>query len=215
MTRQVARQHASREAGGAAVGTLSPAPVTDLARLAATADALGLAGLAVPGVRMFGTRVCPVLTVDAAAHARRRQAGCAAPMLDADTLAVWEWPQSAAVCPPSVVRLRGVLVPAARPPRPDRPGRPDPSWATAAATALRWAGFAATALLLPTDDASELCRLECGYAGIGLAAVAGADVRLVQPGRPGRSEKARRRTLDRWVEEQLYGRLLSAGVLAT
>jgi hypothetical protein len=127
-------------------------------------------------------------------------------MLDVDTLAVWEWPQSQPVCPPSVVRLAGVLVPAGR------------SWAGAAGTARRWAGFCATAILLPGlppgEQPAQLCRLECGYAGIGLVGGDG-EVRLMQAGRPGRSPRARRRTLDRWVEEQLYGRLLTAGVLGT
>jgi hypothetical protein len=199
----------SQHAGAAAAvptSTLPLRPGTDPDRLAAAATALGWPGLALPGVRLLGSAMVPVLAVDLAAHERRRQAGCAAPMSDVDTLAVWEWPQAREACPPTATRLLGVLVPAGR------------SWAAAAATARRWAGFGATAILLPTDEATELCRLECGYAGIAIAGtVPGADagaVRLLQAGRPGRSEKARRRTLDRWVEEQLYGRLLIAGVLA-
>jgi len=192
----------SHYTSAAAAGTLSPGAVTDPAGLAAAAAVLDWPGLVLPIMRLLGTRVAPVLTVDTAAHDRRRQRGIATPMLDADTLAVWEWPQAADACPPSVVRLRGVLVPAGR------------SWATAAATARRWAGFGATAIVLPADQPSELCRLECGYAGIAITAAADGEVRLVAPGRPGRSGQARRRTLDRWLEERLYGRLLSAGVLA-
>jgi hypothetical protein len=193
-------------AGMLARGSLSHgAPTRDT--LAGAAEALGWPGLVLPAVRLLGTRVTAVVTIDRHAHEMRRAAGCAAPVLDVDTLAVWEWPQSAGSCPPSVVALRGVLVPAAHPARPER------AWVTAAGTARRWAGFAGTALLLPADDASELCRLECGYAGIGLTANTATGVRLIQPGRSGRSEKARRRTLDRWVEERLYGRLLAGGVL--
>lgn len=194
----------SQHTSGAGAGTLARGPVTDPARLAAAAGALGWPGMTLPAQRLLGTRVVPVVTVDAAAHDRRRRDGSAGPMLDVDTLAVWEWPQAAGTCPPSVVRLRGVLVPAGR------------SWAAAAATARRWAGFAAAAIVLPTDEASRLCRLECGYAGIAIAAASPErGVRLIQPGRPGRSDRARRRTLDRWLEEQLYGRLLSAGVLVS
>jgi hypothetical protein len=208
----VTSQHASPRAAARA-GPLPRRSSTDPARLAAAAAALGWAGLVLPGVRLLGTRIAAVLAVDATAHDHRRRAGCAVPMSDVDTLAVWEWPQAREACPPPVVELLGVLVPAGR------------SWAAATTTARRWAGFAATAIVLPTDAASELCRLECGYAGIAItgaagragigADAAGAMVRLLQPGRPGRSERARRRTLDRWVEEQLYGRLLTAGVLAT
>jgi hypothetical protein len=197
----MARQYAGAQAT-AATGTLPSRAIADPARLAAATEALSWPGVALPGVRLLGTRVVPVVAVDRGAHRRRQRAGGAAPMLDVDTLAVWEWPQAREACPPTVVRLLGVLVPAGR------------SWAAAAATARRWTGFCATAILLPTDEATELCRLECGYAGIAVAG--GTDsVRLLQAGRPGRSAKARRRTLDRWVEEQLYGRLLTAGVLAT
>jgi hypothetical protein len=233
----VTSQHAGPRASARA-GTLPRRSSTDPARLAAAAAALGWAGLVLPGVRLLGTRIAPVLAVDATAHDHRRRAGCAVPMSDVDTLAVWEWPQAREACPPPVVGLLGVLVPAGR------------SWAAATAIARRWAGFGATAIVLPTDAASELCRLECGYAGIAITGAVrdgrrstdttdtgdstgrsgssgaagragtgadadGAMVRLLQPGRPGRSERARRRTLDRWVEEQLYGRLLTAGVLAT
>lgn len=202
-------QYASSRAAPA--GTLPPRATADPSRLAAAAAALGWAGQVLPGVRLLGSRVAAVLAVDAGAHERRRRAGCATPVSDVDTLAVWEWPQARDVCPPPVVRLLGVLVPAGR------------SWSAAAATACRWAGFGATAILLPSDEATELCRLECGYAGIAITGLAAGDggpaggpaVRLLQPGRPGRSERSRRRTLDRWVEEQLYGRLLTAGVLAT
>jgi hypothetical protein len=162
--------------------------------------ALGWTGLAVPGVALLGTRVTLVVSVDAAAHAARADAG-AGPMLDIDTLAIWEWPESAA--PPPVVALVGALIgtPVGAPAAPA-------TWRRAAAAGRRWAPFTATAIHL-AGPASPLCRLECGYAGI--AVVVGPD--LVLPGRAGRAWGARRRALDRWVEEWVYRRLLSDGVL--
>jgi hypothetical protein len=161
--------------------------------------ALGWTGLAVPGVALLGTRVTLVVSVDAAAHAARAGTGDG-PMLDIDTLASWEWPESAA--PPPVVALVGAVIgtPAGAP-------VPPAAWRRATAAARRWAAFTGTAIHL-TGPASPLCRLECGYAGI---AVVGPD--LVLPGRAGRAWGARRRALDRWVEEWVYRRLLSDGVL--
>jgi hypothetical protein len=52
----------------------------------------------------------------------------------------------------------------------------------------------------------------------GVAVVAchpGGGVTLAQLGQAGRADTSRRATADRWAEEQIYGRLLAAGVLDT
>jgi hypothetical protein len=176
---------------------------TPVAGLPEAALALCWAGRLIGDVVLLGTRTSMVVRVDAGAHARRAAAGDG-PVLDLDTLTIWEWPEAAGHCPPSVVGLAGVLVPAGR------------SWGRAVAVARRWTGFGPCAVLLPAGVDSPGCRLECGYAGIGVVGL-GADgepPRLLQPGRAGRSERARRRPLDRGVAEQLYRRLLASGALS-
>jgi hypothetical protein len=174
---------------------------TPVAGLPAAARALDWPGQVLADVILLGTRTAMVLQVDAEAHARRAAAGDG-PMLDLDMLTIWEWPEAAGHCPPSVVALAGVLVPAGR------------SWGRAVAAARRWTGFGPAAVLLPAGVDPPGCRLECGYAGIGVVGLGAHPPRLLQPGRPGRSEHARRRPLDRWVEEQLYQRLLASGTLS-
>jgi hypothetical protein len=175
---------------------------TPLSGLPAAARALDWPGQVLPDVVLLGTRTAMVIQVDLAAHARRGGGG---PVLDYDTLTVWEWPEAAGHCPPSVTRLAGVLVPAGR------------SWGRAVAVARRWTGFGPCAVLLPAGVDPPGCRLECGYAGIAVVGLGAGDgpPRLLQAGRRGRSERARRRPLDRWVEEKLYQRLLAAGQLTT
>lgn len=150
--------------------------------------ALGWVGTWVERVVLLGVRVDVVVRVDAVAHAARR----AGPVLDRDVLATWEWPE--AVREPEVVRLVGVLAAGAH-------------WRRALGDAVRLSGFCPVAVV-GVDD--ERCRLECAYAGVGLV-VDGAVV--VEP-RDGRAVGARRRTLDRWVEEVVYQRLIVDGVLA-
>jgi hypothetical protein len=106
-------------------------------------------------------------------------------------LATWEWPES--VRAPEVVRLIGVLGTGAH-------------WRRALGDAVRLSGFCPVAIV-GVDD--ERCRLECAYAGVGLV----VDGRVVVAPRDGRAEGARRRTLDRWVEELVYQRLIVDGVL--
>ncbi|MEU5690326.1 hypothetical protein [Actinosynnema sp. NPDC020468] len=149
-------------------------------------EALGWAGVLVPGVRLFGVTADVVARVDARAHARR-----SGPVLDRDVLATWEWPEARRE--PEVVRLVGALC-------------ANRSWRRARTEAVRLGGFCATAVVLA--DAPEECLLECAYAGVGV--VVGGEV-LVTP-RPGRVDGARRRTLDRWVEEVVYERLLTLGL---
>lgn len=156
-------------------------------------DALGWPGVLVPRMKVFGVLADVVVRVDRAAHTARRARGLG-PELDRDVLATWEWPESALVRAPEVVSLVGALGVGS-------------TWRRALATAVRLDGFCATAIAV--DDADEECRLECGYLGVGLV----VDGRLVDRGRTGRSPEARRRTLDRWVEELVYERLIADGSL--
>jgi hypothetical protein len=170
-------------------------PVTDPLELRNATDVLGWVGTVVPQVKVLGVWADVVAHVDRVAHASRQASG-QGPMLERDVLAMWEWPEARRA--PEVVRLVGLLVGGT-------------SWRRALTAACRLAGFGPVAIL-GVDD--ERCRLECSYFGVGLVAVDGASVRLVEAGRSGRSEGARRRTLDRWVEESVYARLIADGVLA-
>lgn len=136
---------------------------------------------------LLGVSVDVVVRVDHVAHAARRSG----PVLDRDVLVTWEWPE--AVREPEVVRLVGVVGTGAH-------------WRRALGAAVRLSGFCAAAIV-GVDE--ERCRLECGYAGVGLV----VGERVVVAPRPGRVEGARRRTLDRWVEELVYERLIRDGVL--
>jgi hypothetical protein len=152
-----------------------------------TADVLGWSGTLVPRLNVLGVSVDVVVRVDRAAHAARR----AGPVLDRDVLATWEWPE--VVREPEVVRLVGVLATGTH-------------WRRALGDAVRLSGFCAVAIV-GVDD--ERCRLECAFAGVGLVV---DGVVVVEP-RGGRAVGARRRTLDRWVEELVYQRLIVDGVL--
>ncbi|GLZ31936.1 hypothetical protein Lesp02_41240 [Lentzea sp. NBRC 105346] len=150
-------------------------------------DVLGWRGTLVRGFRVLGVQVDAVVEIDEQAHARRGE-----PMLDHDTLAMWEWPGSAA---PSVTKLVGVL-------------SREPDWRKGLRAVGRMRGFCAGAIVGRDDEA---CRLECAYFGV---SILDADGELIQAGSAERAPRARRRTLDRWVEELAYGRLIDDGVLA-
>lgn len=171
-------------------------------RVTQATDALGWAGVVLAGVSLLGTRTTMVVGVDAAAHHRRRESGCAVPESDRGRLAAWEWPQLRDVMAPTVVTLRGVLVPATG-------GR-----RRALGTACRWNGFCSTAVLVsePVTRRRDFLA-ECSRYGVGVtSSEVDGRVTLAQPGRSGRSAAARRSWLDRWVEEQVYGRLLDGGL---
>ncbi|MDA3625157.1 hypothetical protein [Saccharopolyspora oryzae] len=104
---------------------------------------------------------------------------------------------------PEVVKLCGVLSSAR-------------SWRSALSGASRLRGFCSTAVIATSPLAQEEeCQLECKLQGVGmLAADSGGQLRVVEPARRGRSPQARRRTLDRWVEELVYQELIRAGALA-
>nr|QEO75057.1 hypothetical protein [uncultured bacterium] len=152
------------------------------------ADVLGWDGVLVPGFKVLGVQVDAVVRIDRRAHAART-----APALDHDVLTMWEWPENPGE--PRVTELVGVL-------------SRDPSWRKGLKAVGRLGGFCAGAIVGTHD---EQCRLECAYFGVSLIDGEG---NLIQQGRTGRSPRARRRTLDRWVEELVYARLLDDGVLA-
>src|SRR4051794_10489491 len=72
------------------------------------ADALGWRGVVLPQVSLFGTRASMVVAFDQDAHSERQRTGTAHPVMDADVLAMWEWPQGEGVFPPSPVSIVGV-----------------------------------------------------------------------------------------------------------
>ncbi|TWP52537.1 hypothetical protein FKR81_09445 [Lentzea tibetensis] len=150
-------------------------------------DVLGWSGIVVPGFKVLGVEVDAVVEIDHEAHQKRT-----GPVLDHDVLAMWEWPESDQ---PSVVRLAGVL------------SRHE-KWRSGLRAVGRLGGFCAGAIVGEDD---ETCRLECAYYGVSILDSNGG---LIQQGREGRAPRAKRRTLDRWVEELAYERLLTDGVLA-
>ena len=180
-------------------------PAVDATAGARAARLLGWPGVALPPMMLFGVRVLPVVVLDDDAH-RARQAVGDGPQLDGDTLAVWEWPESAAHVPPSVVSVSGLLIL-----NPDPAGR---RWRAALARARNVRGFGPAAVLSAVDTADEVPRLEHAFHGIGLVA-AGADCDALVPAASGRAPRARRRTADRWVEELLYAAAIDAGHLQT
>jgi hypothetical protein len=156
-------------------------------------DVLGWSGVLVPEVKVLGVRADLVVRIDHAAHVARRASGHG-PVLDRDVLATWEWPESSFRAPEVVSLVGAVGV--------------GTTWRRALAAAVRLHGFCSTAVVVEEDD--EECRLECAYLGVGLVAAG----RLVDSGHTGRSPRAHRRTLDRWLEELVYERLIDDGVLA-
>ncbi|MFI5898042.1 hypothetical protein ACIA5D_48965 [Actinoplanes sp. NPDC051513] len=176
-------------------GTVPPGQLSlpDLAT-----DALGWQGFLVSRVALLGTVTSMVVRFDRDAHIARQERGTAQPMLDTDTLAMWEWPQADETFPRSVISVVGVLAHEAQ------------SVKTLVGTARKWRGFSASAVLVPSGRRlSKQQQLECAYSGIAVVAGTGQRVEVLQQGFPGRLANARRTVADRWVEEQLYGTLLS------
>jgi len=75
-------------------------------------------------------------------------------------------------------------------------------------------GFGPAAVLTAYRTVDEVGRLEHAFHGIGLV-TADADADQVVAAGPGRAQRTRRRTADRWVEELLYTAAISAGHLPT
>lgn len=151
-------------------------------------SALGWRGEPLTDVRILGVTVDAVVTVDHRAHHARRSID-QGPVLDYDILNMWEWPEWDAPRVPEVIRLVGFL----------SRGR---SWRKALSGAARLRGFASAAIAVP--EAPEECRLEAQLRGVGVLATAGGSVQVVEPAAADRVPGAKRRVLDRWVEECLY-----------
>ncbi|WP_319461277.1 hypothetical protein [Micromonospora sp. RTP1Z1] len=167
------------------------------------AEALGWPGVVVPDVSLLGTHVSVVVVPDVAAHEWRLENRCAEPLLDPDSLTMWEWPEGRGLFPPSAVSIHGVLTGVGR------------SVRSALSGARKWRGFAATAVALPSGEAaSDDLLLECSYSGIAVVCEDQDEAKVIQPGHDGRLATARRTTVDRWIEEKLYGRLLADADLA-
>lgn len=153
------------------------------------AEVLGWRGELLADVRILGVTTDAVVSVDRRAH-DARQAASQGPVLDYDTVSMWEWPEWDSPRAPEVIRVIGFL----------RRGR---SWRQALTGAARLRGFASAAIVVPQP--TEECRLECQMRGIGVLASAGGFVQVIEPAAAGRAPCASRRVMDRWVEECLYG----------
>ncbi len=182
----------------------------DRAAVAEAVRLLGWPGVALPETTLFGCRLVAVVALDLDAY-RARQASGDGPQRDADTLAVWEWPESAGHVPRPALRLSGALFLARR------------GWRRALGDATRWRGFGPAAVLVPAAAlADEVCRWEFALHGVGAVPATGpADTDAGQPAdsagpvvpaEPGRRVPARRRTADRWIEETLYQNALDLGL---
>lgn len=166
-------------------------------------ESLGWPGLALPPLCLLGSWIAPVVCIDHPAHHRRLASGDG-PQLDQDTLTIWEWPESTGRSPSSVIELSGVIVWAG-------------TWRTGLAEAQSWRGFGPSAAAGPpalTDQAGVFGIREFALAGVGLVEHGTlCPLRVVVGAEPGRLATARRRVLDRWVEESLYRHALAVGLL--
>ena len=163
--------------------------------------AFGWSGTVLPEIRLLGCLLVPVVETDVEAHRSRRRDGDG-PEYDGDTLTVWEWPQSPA--PASAVRLSGVVFAARR------------GFGRALRDARRWRAFGPSAVLAPAALATDqVCRWDCALHGVGLAGWdegPGITGDVVAP-EAGRAAPARRRTIDRWIEERLYAVAIDTGLV--
>lgn len=168
-----------------------------------TALALGWPGRAAGLTTILGVSVFPVVSMDERAHRLRCESG-QGPMLDLDVLETWEWPETSVGRAPEVIRLHGAL-------------SERRSWRYALSDVARLRGFCATAIVVGHDLTSEgqraKCELECSFSETALVYKAHDTLRVRLPGRSGRCFGARRRTLDRWVEELIYQQIIADGVM--
>lgn len=167
---------------------------------ARAASLLGWGGLALPSLTLLGCRILPVVRIDTRLHHARIISGDG-PQQDRELLEIWEWPQAAGHVPASPLAISGVL-------------RPATTWRRGLAIARRWRGFGPTAVLTGPTTVDETCRLEFEFPGVGLVTTdPNGEPALAVPAATGRQHPARRRVLDRWVEETLYAHTLATGAL--
>ncbi|MGH3929002.1 MAG: hypothetical protein ACRDTF_03385 [Pseudonocardiaceae bacterium] len=170
-------------------------PHNDLVR---AVELLGWVGTVLPELTLLGCRVVPVVALDQDVHNARRSSGYG-PQRDHDVLEIWDWPQAAAHVPAAALTLSGVLV---------RAG----TWRGGLALARTWRGFGPAAVFTGPDNTAEACLLEFQLPGVGLVIADTAGTPALQvAAATGRQPPARRRVLDRWVEETLYEHALTTG----
>ncbi|MGH3943368.1 MAG: hypothetical protein ACRDTG_33050 [Pseudonocardiaceae bacterium] len=159
-------------------------------------ELLGWDGTVLAELTLLGCRVVPVVALDTYVHHARWSSGYG-PQRDRDVLEIWDWPQAAGHVPASPLTLSGVLI---------RAG----TWRRGLAAARTWRGFGPTSVLTGPDETDETCRLEFQLPGVGLITTdaEGIPALRVAPA-AGRQPPARRRVLDRWVEETLYEHALT------
>ncbi|WP_207549173.1 DUF1643 domain-containing protein [Mycobacteroides chelonae] len=155
--------------------------------------AAGWPGIVLPQMRMGGYLVYPVVDINRQAWDERLAAGHG-PELERSTLKIWEgWaPDLGPMPPPTVLSITG-LVSTARP--------------QAALNALTFLGGAGGGLIVATGSRgpSRTTLMECDIEDIGMAWVpAGGEPRLLVKGRDGPVATARRITLTRHAEEELF-----------
>lgn len=168
-------------------------PHNDLVR---AVELLGWGGTVLPELTLLGCRVVPVVALDEDVHDARQSSGYG-PQRDHDVLEIWDWPQAADHVPAAALALSGVLV---------RAG----TWRGGLALARTWRGFGPAAVLTGPANTDETCLLEFQLPGVGLVTTdaEGTPALRVAPA-AGRQPPARRRVLDRWVEETLYEHALA------
>lgn len=160
---------------------------------------LGWDGVVLPELELLGCRVVPVVSCRDDVH-RDRLASGDGPQHDCDLLELWEWPEAAGTVPASALSLTGILVRT----RSCRRGL---------SIAHTWRGFGAATVLTGQVDVDEACWLEFRLPGVGLVLVPSSGCPTLAVGAPlGRQAPARRRALDRWVEEALYEHAIATGV---
>ncbi|MGQ0777265.1 MAG: hypothetical protein ACT4NY_23100 [Pseudonocardiales bacterium] len=168
-------------------------PQDDLVR---AVELLGWGGTVLPELTLFGCRVVPVVALDTEVHDARQSSGYG-PQRDHDVLEIWDWPQAADHVPATPLSLSGMLV---------RAG----TWRGGLAVARTWRGFGPAAVLTGSDHTDETCLLEFQLSGVGLITIDTVGSRALQVApAAGRLPPARRRVLDRWVEETLYEHALT------
>lgn len=175
-----------------------PAQQNDLIK---AVELLGWVGTVLPELTLLGCRVVPVVALDEDAHNARQSSGYG-PQRDRDVLEMWDWPQAAGHVPATPLALSGVLVHAG-------------TWRGGLAVARTWRGFGPAAVLTGPAKTDDSCLLEFQLPGVGLvtADAAGTPALRVAPA-AGRQPPARRRVLDRWVEETLYEHALTTDAYA-
>ncbi|RJQ73260.1 hypothetical protein D5S17_24990 [Pseudonocardiaceae bacterium YIM PH 21723] len=164
-------------------------------------ELLGWSGVPLGPITLFGRTVVIAAELLTEAHAARLCFGMA-PVTDRTSVATWSWPEMAEFAPPRAVRITGVLA-------------LSPHWRTALISAVPFARFAKTAMVLPdtmlgSDDYLANCLIRARQYGV---SVVTADTDgFVDLALPGREEPVAPLPSDsavRWAHEVVYEKLLA------